>query len=90
VRKKQLTEEQRDTLEMAAVAMRDAERIAIAKVQKQIVDNMAATTAELNGLSKLIRARVKKMNKFPKGVAKVETVLSEVVKILSAVAEWAD
>lgn len=85
---KRLTSEQREALEMSAVGLREAERLAIARLQKQIVDEMTARTAELNRLSKRIRARITRMNKFPKGVAKVETVLTEAARILLAVARW--
>lgn len=85
---KRLTEEQREALEMTAVGLREAERIAIAKTQKKALAEMEDLTADVNKLSKEIRERMKKMNAFPKGVAKVEAVLSAAVKLLIAAARW--
>ena len=83
---KRLTEEQREALEMTAVGLREAERIAIAKKQKKALAEMEDLTADVNKLSKEIRERMKKMNAFPKGVVKVEAVLSAAVKLLIAAA----
>ena len=85
---KRLTEEQREALEMTSVGLREAERIAIAKKQKKALAEMEDLTADVNKLSKEIRERMKKMNAFPKGVVKVEAVLSAAVKLLIAAARW--
>ena len=49
---------------------------------------MEQVTARLNQLSKRIRSRVTRMNKFPKALDAIETVIKEVVKILVAVGKW--
>jgi poly(3-hydroxyalkanoate) synthetase len=85
---KRLTDEQREALEMTAVGLREAERLLISKTQKKVLADMEEITKDINRLSKDIRARITKMNAFPKGVAKVEAVLSAAVKLLIAAAKW--
>ncbi|MCK9625387.1 MAG: hypothetical protein M0R23_02850 [Bacteroidales bacterium] len=85
---KDISEDERELMEMSAVALRNAERVAIAKLQKGIIKELEESTVELNKLSKTIRTRVSKMSKVPKALDKVETVIKEVVKILATVAKW--
>lgn len=82
-----LTDDEREVMELSAVALRDAERLLIAKKQKALVKEMEAGTAELNKLAKQIRAKVKKMNTVPKGLDKIEAAVKVVVRIVSAVAK---
>ena len=56
--------------------------------QKTAVKSYEERVEALNLLSKQIRARVTKMNKLPKTLDKIESVIKTVVKILSAVAKW--
>ena len=84
----QLTQRQRELLELSALALRDAERLAIARLQKEVYKDMEQITARLNDLSKRIRTRVTRMNKVPKALDAIETVIKEVVKILMAVGKW--
>lgn len=84
----QLTQRQRELLELSALALRDAERLAIARLQKEVYKDMEQITARLNDLSKRIRTRVTRMNKVPKALDAIETVVKEVVKILVAVGKW--
>mgnify|MGYP006911568056 FL=1 len=84
----QLTQRQRELLELSALALRDAERLAIARLQKEVYKDMEQITARLNDLSKRIRTRVTRMNKVPKALDAIETVIKEVVKILVAVGKW--
>jgi GTP1/Obg family GTP-binding protein len=79
---------ERGLLELSALAMRDAERLAIARLQKEVYKDMEQITARLNELSKRIRTRVTRMNKVPKALDAIETVIKEVVKILVAVGKW--
>ena len=79
---------ERGLLELSALALRDAERLAIARLQKQVYKDMEQVTARLNQLSKRIRSRVTRMNKVPKVLDAIETVIKEVVKILVAVGKW--
>ena len=83
-----LSKDQVELLEMSAVALRDAERLAIEKKQKTAVKSYEERVEALNLLSKQIRARVTNMNKLPKTLDKIESVIKTVVKILSAVAKW--
>ena len=84
----QLTQRQRELLELSALALRDAERLAIARWQKEVYKDMEQIMARLNDLSKRIRSRVTRMNKVPKALDAIETVIKEVVKILVAGGKW--
>ena len=79
---------ERGVLELSALALRDAERLAIARLQKEVYKDMEQITARLNDLSKRIRTRVTRMNKVPKALDAIETVIKEVVNILMAVGQW--
>ena len=79
---------ERGVLELSALALRDAERLAIARLQKKVYKDMEQVTARMNQLSKRIRSRVTRMNKVPKALDAIETVIKEVVKILVAVGKW--
>ena len=83
-----LPPEERDTLELSAVALRDAERLLVAQKQKQLVQQQEALTEEINELARIIRARVTRMNQVPKAVEAVEKVLREVVVVLKALGKW--
>ena len=87
-RGKHLSAEEQEVLELTAVALRDAERVAIAKIQKQLIKDMQEQTANLNAQAKTIRARVTKMNKVPKILDAIETTIKTAVKIVAAVAKW--
>ena len=78
----------REALELTAVALRDAERVAIAKIQKQLIKDMQERTASLNEQAKAIRAKVAKMNKTPKTLNAIETAIKTAVKIVVAIAKW--
>ena len=79
---------ERGLLELSALSMRDAERLAIARLQKEVYKDMEQITARLNDLSKRIRTRGTRMNKVPEALDAIETVIKEVVKILVAVGKW--
>ena len=86
---KDISEPEREALELTAVALRDAERICIAKMQNQLMKDLQAQTASLNEQAKVIRARVTKMNKFPnKVLANIQSVIKTAVKIVVAIAKW--
>jgi hypothetical protein len=79
---------ERGLLELSALALRDAERLAIARLQEKVYKDMELVTARLNQLSKRIRSRVTRMNKAPKALDVIESVIKEVIKILVAVGRW--
>ena len=85
---KDITAAERETLELTAVTLRDAERVCIAKMQNQFIKDMESQTANLNAQAKVIRARVTKMNKFPKVLDNIETIIKTAVKIVIAIAKW--
>ena len=87
-RGKRLSNDEHEALELTAVALRDAERVAIAKIQKQLIKDMQEQMASLNAQAKTIRARVTKMNRVPKILDSIETAIKTAVKIVAAVAKW--
>ena len=88
LRVKNLSGEEREVLELTAVALRDAERVAISKIQKQLIKDMQEKTTSLNEQAKTIRVRVTKMNKVPKILDSIETAIKTAVKIIAAIAKW--
>ena len=86
---KEMTDTEREALELTAVALRDAERILIAKMQSQFIKDMEKETASLNEQARTIRARVTQMNKMPnKTLNSIQKVIKIAVKIIVAVAKW--
>jgi len=87
-RVKDISDAEREALEMTSVSLRNAERIAIAATQKQFIKDMETQTASLNEQARVIRARVTQMNKMPKVLDNIESVIKTAVKILVAIAKW--
>ena len=85
---KEISDAEREVLELTAVALRDAERIAIAAIQKQVIKNMEEKTAALNAQAKVLRAKVTQINKTPKVLDSIESVIKTAVKIVAAIAKW--
>ncbi len=72
-------------LDDAACALRDAERLEISKIQKEIILEIDSAVADLNKKSKLIRQRILKMNLTAKGLGMIDTFLTSVVKLLKSI-----
>ena len=88
-RVKEMTDDEREALELTAVALRDAERVLIAKLQSQFIKDMEKETTSLNEQARTIRARVTKMNKMSnKTLDSIQKVIKIAVKIVAAVAKW--
>ncbi len=83
-----LPSEERNTLELSAVALRDLERLLIAQKQKQLIKDQEALTEEITELSRIIRARVTRMNSVPKALESVEKIFKEIVLLLKAIGKW--
>ena len=83
-----LSTPEREALELTAVALRDAERLAIAKSQKQLFKDLEEQTALLTAHARAIRTRVTRMNKAPKILDNIESVIKTAVKIIAAIAKW--
>ncbi|MEN6568911.1 MAG: hypothetical protein ABFC18_02750 [Rikenellaceae bacterium] len=84
----ELSKKEREVLELSALALRNAERLTIARLQTKSFKEMEQITAELNRLSKQIRSRVTKMNKLPHTLDKIETLIKSIVKIITEVGRW--
>ena len=87
-RGKHISDAEREALELTAVTLRDAERVAIAAIQKQLIKDMQERTASLNKQAKIIRAKVTKLNRTPKVLNAVETAIKTATKIIAAIAKW--
>jgi len=87
-RVKDISDAEREALEMTSVALRDAERIAITATQKQFIKDMETQTESLNEQARIIRARVTQINKMPKVLDNIESVIKTAVKIVVAIAKW--
>lgn len=83
-----LTNEEREALELSAVALRTAERVAVARIQKELLSDMEESTAQINALSKEIRARVTRLNRTPRFMQTLQDTLHEVIRLLIAVSRW--
>ena len=85
---KEISDSEREVLELTAVVLRDAERVAIAAMQKQVIKEMEEKTAALNAQAKVIRAKVAQINKTPKALGSIQSVIKTAVKIVAAIAKW--
>ena len=83
-----LSDIEREALELTSIALRDAERVAIAKIQKLLIKDMQEQTASLNAQAKTIRAKVTKMNRTSKTLDAIESAIKTAVKIVAAIAKW--
>jgi hypothetical protein len=83
-----LSREEREILELAAVALRDSERLVIEKLHRSIIKDMETYTSSLNLLAKEIRSKVSEMNKTPKKLDKIESAIKTVLKIVGAVIKY--
>ena len=87
-RDKHISDDEREVLELTAISLRDAERVVIARIQKQFIKDIQERTASLNEQAKKIRTKVAQMNKMPKALNTIETAIKTAVKIIAAIAKW--
>ena len=85
---KDLDEDEREDLELSAVALRDAERILISATQKAVIKDFERISGELKKLSSQIRDRVRRLNRTAKILDKAEDILRDVLRITSALGRW--
>jgi hypothetical protein len=85
---KSLSDEEREILELSAVALRHSERLLVARTQKEVIKDMETSTSSINALAKEIRSKVTEMNRVPKAIDRIESVIKVVVSIINAVAKW--
>ncbi len=78
----ELSKKERELLELSALALRNAERLTIARLQTESYKEMEELTAELNRLSKQIRSRVTSINKLPHTLDKIETIIKLISRII--------
>ena len=83
-----LDAKEREVLELSAVTLRKAERVASAALQKQVASELADAVKDLKRQSSLIRARVTRMSKVPKTLDKIESVIGGVVSVLKEISRW--
>ena len=80
-----LSKDEVKLLEISSVALRDAERLLIAKLQKEIIADLEQKVLSVQKLSRSIRAKVTRMNNAAKSLDKVDNVIKGVVKILGKI-----
>ena len=80
--------QERVLMEQACVTLREAERRAIVNAESGLVERFRQSAGSVNLQAKRIRELVTEMNRIPKGLDTVETVIRECVKVLRAVALW--
>ena len=80
--------QERELMEEACVTLREAERRAIVNAETGLVERFRESAGSVNLQAKRIRALVTKLNKIPKGLDTVESVIKECVKVLRAIAMW--
>lgn len=80
--------QERELMEQACVTLREAERRAIVNAQTGLVERLRESAGGVNLHAKRIRELVTKLNKIPKGLDTVESVIKECVKVLRAIALW--
>ena len=85
---RQLSQEDRETMEQACVTLREAERRAIVNVETGLVEKFRESAGSINLQAKELRALVTKMNKIPKSLDITETVIKECIRVLKAIALW--
>lgn len=80
--------QERELMEEACVTLREAERRAIVNAETGLVERFRESAGSVNLQAKRIRTLVTKLNKIPKGLDTVESVIKECVKVLRAIAMW--
>lgn len=88
-RDENLTAKERELLELSAVVLRDAERVAISALQKEVIDDLGASVEDLKKRSRAIRARVTRMNKVSKALNNIEQAMEYAVTAMKAISKWA-
>ena len=84
----ELSPKDREIMEQACVALREAERRAIVDVETGLVERFTKSADDIRLKAKSIRALVTKLNKIPKSLDITESVIKECVKVLKAIALW--
>lgn len=84
----ELSPKDREIMEQACVALREAERRAIVDVETGLVERFTKSADDIRLKAKSIRALVTKLNKIPKTLDITESVIKECVKVLKAIALW--
>ena len=85
---KNITDQERETIELSIIALRQSERILIEKMRKNVLKELTAETETLKELAALIRSRVTKIGKAPKWLDKVESIIKTTVTLLAIVVKW--
>lgn len=83
-----ISKDEKELLEISALALRKSERLLIKKEQKELASMLSAMEDELKALSKDMRTRVANMNKVSKGLDITEKILKEVLRVLKIVEKF--
>lgn len=80
---KTLSDTERELLELSAVRLREAERQLIEAKEKNITTGLDRSIKNLSALTKEIRKSVARMNKTVSTLDSIESIIKQIVKILS-------
>lgn len=78
-----LSETERELLELSAVRLREAERELIEAKEKNITTGLDRSIKNLSSLTKEIRKSVARMNKTVNTLDSIESIIKQLVKILT-------
>ncbi len=84
----EISDEDRKELELAAVALRDTERLLVGSKQKQVVKELEALSSDLKEYTSSVRDRLQKLNRTARTLDKIEGVLSHILRISEAIEKW--
>ena len=88
LRDESLLKVERRALELSSIALRDAERVLIKKIQGIIIKDEKEIMARLDERSRIISNKVTEINKGSKVLDTIEAVIKIIVKIASAFVKW--
>lgn len=83
-----LSQEEKEILELSAVSLRDAERVATSALQKKFISDMGEAVKKLKEQTSSIRSRISSMSKVPKTLDRVESVINGVASVMKEIARW--
>ena len=83
--KKNLTDEQQEILENAAITLRNVERTIIKKQNEQLIDALKADSEELNKLADQIKASAAELEKVSEAVGKAAQLVNLLINVASTI-----
>ncbi len=85
---REVSEEQRAELELAAVELRGAERALVGEYQDSLVEDLRLAAGNLGELAVQMRASLKKFNTASRVFTKIDSVAGYITSVVSAISKW--